>query len=170
MGSAFQVAADDVEATGGPHLSAWGQAAAGQFDGRDGSLSLHGTVLTAALGADAAWEHVLTGVALAYSYGGGGFSHPQADGDLAGTLISVHPYVALALSDRIRFWGTAGYGFGRLDLSHDRSLSTDLSMLTGAMGRARDAGSATARAFAGGALRCPVAAHEHGGSRRHGGQ
>ena len=134
VGSAFQVAADDVVATGGPHLSAWGQAAAGQFDGRDGSLSLHGTVLTAALGADAAWEHVLTGVALAYSYGGGGFSHPEADGDLAGTLISVHPYVALALSDRIRFWGTAGYGFGRLDLDHDRSLSTDLSMLTGAMG------------------------------------
>jgi hypothetical protein len=83
------------------------------------------------------WQRWLTGVALAYSEGDGSFTQVEGDGgDLASSLTSVHPYVAYALSDRVRLWGMVGYGSGSLQLrlAEQDALDTDLSMTMGALG------------------------------------
>ena len=70
---------------------------------------------TVTLGVDGHWEHWLTGVALAYSEGDGSFTQVEAaGGDVDSSLTSVHPYVAYALSDRVKLWGMVGYGSGSL--------------------------------------------------------
>ena len=137
LGSAFNLVANDSEETIGPQLSAWGRVATSGFDGQEDRLALNGTVTTATLGVDGVWEHWLTGVALAYSEGDGSFTEVEAEGgDLASSLTSVHPYVAWALSDRVRLWGMAGYGTGSLQLrlAEQDALDTDLSMTMGALG------------------------------------
>ena len=137
LGSAFNLVSNDSEETSGPRLSAWGRVAASGFDGQQDRLSLNGTVTTATLGVDGVWEHWLTGVALAYSEGDGSFTQVEGDGgDLASSLTSVHPYVAYALSDRVRLWGMVGYGSGSLQLrlAEQDALDTDLAMTMGALG------------------------------------
>ena len=107
------------------------------FDGQQDRLSLNGTVTTATLGVDGVWEHWLTGVALAYSEGDGSFTHAETPGgELASSLTSVHPYVAYALSDRVRLWGMVGYGSGSLQLrlAERNAMDTDLAMTMGALG------------------------------------
>ena len=137
LGSAFNLVSNDSEETSGPRLSAWGRVATSGFDGQEDKLSLNGTVTTATLGVDGVWEHWLTGVALAYSEGGGSFTHAETPGgELASSLTSVHPYVAYALSDRVRLWGMAGYGSGSLQLrlAEQDTMDTDLAMTMGALG------------------------------------
>ena len=115
-------------ATSGPRLSARGRVAASGFDG---------PVTVATLGVDGHWEHWLTGVALAYSEGDGSFTQVELPGGAVdSTLTSVHPYVAYALSDRVRLWGMAGYGSGSLQLrlAEQHAMDTDLAMTMGALG------------------------------------
>ena len=137
LGSAFNLVSNDSEETSGPRLSAWGRVATSGFDGQEDRLSLNGTVTTATLGVDGVWEHWLTGVALAYSEGDGSFTHAETPGgELASSLTSVHPYVAYALSDRVRLWGMVGYGSGSLQLrlAEQGAMDTDLAMTMGALG------------------------------------
>ena len=137
LGSAFNLVSNDGEDGIGPRLSAWGRVATSGFDGQEDKLSLNGTVTTATLGVDGVWEHWLTGVALAYSEGDGSFTHAETPGgELASSLTSVHPYVAYALSDRVRLWGMVGYGSGslQLKLAEQDALDTDLAMTMGALG------------------------------------
>ena len=137
LGSAFHLVSNDDEAAPGPRLSAWGRVATSGFDGQQDRLSLNGTVTTATLGVDGHWQHWLTGVALAYSEGDGSFTQVEtAGGDLASSLTSVHPYVAYALSDRVRLWGMVGYGSGSLQLrlAEQHAMNTDLAMTMGALG------------------------------------
>ena len=137
LGSAFHLVSNPDEAATGPRLSAWGRVATSGFDGQEDRLSLNGTVTTATLGVDGVWEHWLTGVALAYSEGDGSFTQVEAaGGDLASSLTSVHPYVAYALSDRVRLWGMVGYGSGSLQLrlAEQGAMDTDLAMTMGALG------------------------------------
>ena len=137
LGSAFHLVSNDGEDGIGPRLSAWGRVATSGFDGQEDRLSLNGTVTTATLGVDGHWKHWLTGVALAYSEGDGSFTQVEAEGgDLASSLTSVHPYVAYALSDRVRLWGMVGYGSGslQLKLAEQHAMDTDLAMTMGALG------------------------------------
>ena len=137
LGSAFHLVSNPDEAATGPQLSAWGRVATSGFDGQQDRLSLNGTVTTATLGVDGVWEHWLTGVALAYSEGDGSFTQVELPGgDVASSLTSVHPYVAYALSDRVRLWGMVGYGSGSLQLrlAEQRAMDTDLAMTMGALG------------------------------------
>ena len=137
LGSAFHLVSNPDEAATGPRLSAWGRVATSGFDGQEDKLSLNGTVTTATLGVDGVWKHWLTGVALAYSEGDGSFTQVEAaGGDLASSLTSVHPYVAYALSDRVRLWGMVGYGSGslQLKLAEQHAMDTDLTMTMGALG------------------------------------
>ena len=137
LGSAFNLASNAEDKAIGPRLTAWGQVATSGFDGEEDRLSLNGTVTTATLGVDGHWEHWLTGVALAYSEGDGSFTQVEAEGgDVDSTLTSIHPYVAYALSDRVRLWGMVGYGSGSLQLrlAEQRALDTDLAMTMGALG------------------------------------
>ena len=137
LGSAFHLVSNPEDRATGPRLSAWGRVATSGFDGREDEVSLDGSVTTATLGVDGAWKRWLTGLLLAYSEGDGSFTHvAMPGGDLTSSLTSVHPYAAYTLSDRVRLWGTVGYGSGalRLQLEDRAAMDTDLSMTMGALG------------------------------------
>ena len=137
LGSAFHLVSNPEDEVAGPRLSAWGRVATGGFDGREDQVSLEGTVTTATLGVDGVWKRWLTGLLLAYSEGDGSFTHlDMPGGNLESSLTSVHPYVAYTLSDRVRLWGTVGYGSGalRLRMADRPAMDTDLTMTMGALG------------------------------------
>ena len=126
LGSSFHLAlggGEDGAGAADTRWTAWGRAAASRFDGDAQRLALDGDVSTFTLGADAAWERWLAGVAVALSEGEGSFrDRPETDresrgeGALASTLTSVHPYLRLEASERLSVWGILGYGTGELTL------------------------------------------------------
>ena len=125
------------------HWSMWGRGALVRFTGQDRGLSLDGDVLTGLLGLDYSRGRWLAGVGLAYNDGDGAYraSDSGATGKLDSTLVSVHPYLHYALTDRLSAWGTLGYGAGglRLRLGRDganelETLETDIQMRMGALG------------------------------------
>ena len=104
------------------HWSMWGRGALIRFAGQDRGLSLDGDVLTGLLGLDYSRGRWLAGVGLAYNDGNGAYraSDSGAVGELDSTLVSVHPYLHYALTDRLSAWGTLGYGAGGLQLRPGR--------------------------------------------------
>ena len=141
LGSSFRLALgrDDVESSR-LRLTAWGRVAGTTFDGRDGTLSLNGDVLTGTVGVDGEWDRLLAGLAVAHSRGDGSYTMPVAGGDDSGnleqTLTSVHPYLRYAVTDRLAVWGLFGYGWGELDLEMDdgMTIETDTNLVMGAFG------------------------------------
>ena len=147
LGSSFRLSLG-AAATGsaGPRLTAWGRVAGTTFDGRDGidgrdgTLSLNGDVLTGTVGVDGEWDRLLAGLAVAHSRGDGSYTMPVAGGDDSGnleqTLTSIHPYLRYAVNDRLDVWGLFGYGWGELDLEmdNDEPLETDTTLVMGAFG------------------------------------
>ena len=125
------------------HWSMWGRGALVRFTGQDRGLSLDGDVLTGLLGLDYSRGRWLAGVGLAYNDGDGAYraSDSGATGELDSTLVSVHPYLHYALTDRLSAWGTLGYGAGGLRRRPGRdgapeleTLETDIQMRMGALG------------------------------------
>ena len=100
---------------GAGHWSLWGRGALIRFTGQDRGLSLDGDVLTGLLGLDYSRGRWLAGVGLAYNDGAGAYraSDNGAVGEMDSTLVSVHPYLHYALTDRLSAWGTLSYGAGR---------------------------------------------------------
>ena len=147
LGSSFRLAlgGDDGGASS-LRLTAWGRVAGTTFDGRDGidgrdgTLSLNGDVLTGTVGVDGEWDRLLAGLAVAHSRGDGSYTMPVAGGDDSGnleqTLTSIHPYLRYAVNDRLDVWGLFGYGWGELDLEmdDDETLETDTTLVMGAFG------------------------------------
>ena len=125
------------------HWSMWGRGALVRFTGQDRGLSQDGDVLTGLLGLDYNRGRWLAGVGLAYNDGNGAYraSDSGATGELDSTLVSVHPYLHYALTERLSAWGTLGYGAGGLRLRPGRDganeqeiLETDIQMRMGALG------------------------------------
>ena len=125
------------------HWSLWGRGALIRFTGQDRGLSLDGDVLTGLLGLDYRRGRWLAGVGLAYNDGNGAYRAPDSGtaGTLDSTLVSVHPYLHYALTDRLSAWGTLGYGAGGLSLRPERDgakaqdpIKTDIQMRMGALG------------------------------------
>ena len=130
LGSSFvlNLSGDGEDGAGAPgtRWTAWGRASSSRFDGEADGLVLDGDVTTFTLGADAAWDRWLAGVAVALSEGEGGFrdhddtgdaNHPdRGSGALESTLTSAHPYARLEVSERLSLWGLLGYGTGELDV------------------------------------------------------
>ena len=113
------------------HWSMWGRGALVRFTGQDRGLSLDGDVLTGLLGLDYSRGRWLAGVGLAYNDGNGAYraSDSGATGELDSTLVSVHPYLHYALTERLSAWGTLGYGAGGLSLrlgGRDRGASVSV--------------------------------------------
>ena len=149
LGSSFRLSLG-AAATGsaGPRLTAWGRVAGTTFDGRDGidgrdgTLSLNGDVLTGTVGVDGEWDRLLAGLAVAHSRGNGSYTDATPDmdargrGDLEQTLTSVHPYLRYAVTDRLAVWGLLGFGTGQLELevANGESRETDTDLLMGAFG------------------------------------
>ena len=147
LGSSFRLAlGGDAVGARNLRLTAWGRVAGTTFDGRDGidgrdgTLSLNGDVLTGTVGVDGEWDRLLAGLAVAHSRGDGSFSMPGTEdrgrGGLENTLTSVHPYLRYAVNDRLAVWGLFGYGWGELDLEMDNGMTieTDTNLVMGAFG------------------------------------
>ena len=144
LGSSFRLAfgRDDV-GSGWPRLTAWGRVAGTTFDGRDGDLTLNGDVLTGTVGVDGEWDRLLAGLAVAHSRGDGSYTMPVAggtgdndSGNLEQTLTSVHPYLRLAVNDRLAVWGLLGFGTGQVEMEvgPDETRETDTNLVMGAFG------------------------------------
>ena len=115
----------------------WGRGAWSRFTAADGALTLDGEVATGTIGVDHERGALLGGLALAFSSGSGTFDHPQpGSGELRSWLLGIHPYVRLALHERVAVWGVLGYGLaGELELAYrDASLKTDIGLQMAAIG------------------------------------
>ena len=138
LGSSFSLTGEK-DSSGGS-MAFWGRAAQGSFDGREGTFSLDGTVTTGMLGADYARGRWLIGLALAQSDGEGDYRDTdvmsraasqdcpaeaaelcrgavrEGDGTVEASLTAAIPYAAWQASERLKLWGAAGYGSGRVTL------------------------------------------------------
>ena len=145
LGSAFHLAREGDG--GGPGLAAWGRVTVGGFDGEapaeKGTVRIDGDVTTGILGADAAWNRLLAGVAISVSEGEGTFAQPGVDsGTIESTMTVVSPYARLALTERVSAWGLAGWGTGAMTIVQaandrgqpERVTRTDLEMRLAAVG------------------------------------
>ena len=102
-------------------LAAWGRVTVGGFAGEApadaGSVRIDGEVVTGILGADAVWEPLLVGVAVAVSEGEGGYDQPGVDqGTVESTMTTVSPYARLRLHERLAVWGLMGWGTGDMTI------------------------------------------------------
>ena len=113
----------------------WGSGAVTRFDGREGDLTLDGDVASAVLGADFRREKATVGLALAHSWGEGGYSG-AGSGDVESTLTGLYPYGRYEVSRRLSLWGIAGYGQGTLTLKPEggAEVETDTDMTMAAAG------------------------------------
>ena len=153
-GTSFALTA---EAGPGGFASVWGRGAATDFDGREGDLSLDGSVTTAFLGAD--WTsgpapgagRRTAGLAIGRSRGSGGYRDGSGAGDVEATLTGLYPYAGADLGERLSAWAVAGYGTGDLTVTPEgrMPLTTGLSMRMGAAGlRGELLGAADGNGFA----------------------
>ena len=139
--SSFQIAltgADAPDGAGG-QWTAWGRGEMTHLAGVEGDLSLAGDIASGVVGADHDWGSVLAGLSVAYTGGAGGFTvrgtgrRNERNGDLGSWLLSAHPYVSVAITDRLSVWGLLGYGVGRMSLAEGAAAAeTDISMAMGA--------------------------------------
>ena len=155
LGSSFSLTGQKDGAGGS--LAFWGRASQASFDGAergDGTdISLDGTVTTGMLGADYARGKWLVGLALTRSSSEGSYAAiggdpcPDTDGDLCdgavragdgdveASLTAAIPYAALQVSERLKLWGTAGYGTGEVTLkTMEESYKADTSWTMAAAG------------------------------------
>ena len=148
LGSTFHLATQ--RGAGAPSYAVWGRVTTGGFDGEDVSgavtTRVDGDVTTGILGADAAWERWLAGVALSVSEGEGTFGQSGGlddgnRGTVESSLTSVQPYVRLEMSERLSAWGLLGFGSGDMTMTQaatqqraETVTRTDLSMRLGAAG------------------------------------
>ena len=148
LGSSFHLTA---EGRGGAHFAGWGRFGMESFRNTDDGLPVEGEVVTGVFGADFERGDWLAGVALTHSFGEGEMrprgSERQFDYGLESTVTALNPYVRLKLSERLSAWGLAGYGEGKLELTHTpkpgepetssptgKTYATDLGMTLGAAG------------------------------------
>ena len=135
--SSFQLsAATDEERDG--RWTAWGRGATTRFRSEEADLSLIGGPVTALLGVDRQQGRMLAGLAVAHSSGTGEFDVHTAEeafrkGELGSYLTSMHPYLRVAMTERLSAWGLLGYGRGQMERMGDRP-DTDIGMKMGGLG------------------------------------
>ena len=97
---------------------------------------------TATLGADAVSGRWLMGAMVSHSLGEGSYSGDGGSGTVESTLSGVYPYAAWDATERLKLWGTAGYGEGTLTLvpenpvtgEDDPAMRTDMTLAMAALG------------------------------------
>ena len=128
--------------------SLWGRGGVTRFDGREGGLTLSGTVKTGFLATDwvstgqddAGMGRWMLGVALGVADGIGDFHTADTNGNLQTRLTGLFPYATTWVNDRLSIWGTAGFGNGELTFMPDgfAPLTTDVGMTMGSFGLRRE--------------------------------
>ena len=136
--SSFQVSSAAVNAERDVRWTAWGRGATTRFRSEKADLSLTGGPITALLGVDRQQGRMLAGLAVAHSLGTGEFDVHTAEeafrkGELGSYLTSVHPYLRVAMTERLSAWGLLGYGRGQMERMGDRP-DTDIEMKMGGLG------------------------------------
>ena len=143
-GSSFRLASsgdEDEAAGGGSKWTGWGRGAVTRLAGKEpkADLLLRGTIATGTAGVDYDWGGVLTGLAMAYTGGGGNFKTDEPyleprSGTAESWLLSAHPYARVSVVDGLEVWGLLGYGLGMMTLTEDASVNTDIRLMMGAAG------------------------------------
>ena len=145
-GSSFRLASSTGEGEegapgGGSKWTGWGRGAVTRLAGKEpkADLSLRGTIATGTAGVDYDWGGVLTGLAMAYTGGGGDFQTDkpyleQRSGTAESWLLSAHPYARVNVIDGLEVWGLLGYGLGMMTLTEDASVDTNITLMMGAAG------------------------------------
>ena len=136
--SSFQVSSAKPSEEQGARWTAWGRGATTRFRSEEVDLSLTGGAATGLLGGDWQQGRMLAGLAVAHSVGTGEFDVHTAEqafrkGELGTYLTSVHPYLRVAVTERLSAWGLFGYGRGQMERMGDRP-DTDIGMLMGGLG------------------------------------
>ena len=136
--SSFQVSSAKPSEEQGARWTAWGRGATTRFRSEEVDLSLTGGAATGLLGGDWQQGRMLAGLAVAHSVGTGEFDVHTAEqafrkGELGTYLTSVHPYLRVAVTERLSAWGLFGYGRGQMERMGDRP-DTDIGMQMGGLG------------------------------------
>ena len=136
--SSFQVSSAKPSEEQGARWTAWGRGATTRFRSEEVNLSLTGGAVTGLLGGDWQRGRMLAGLAVAHSSGTGEFDVHTAEeafrkGELGTYLTSVHPYLRVAVTERLSAWGLLGYGRGQMERMGDRS-DAGIGMQMGGLG------------------------------------
>ena len=136
--SSFQLSSAASDEERDVRWTAWGRGATTRFRSEEVDLSLTGGPVTALLGIDRQQGRMLAGLAVAHSSGTGEFDVHTAEesfrkGKLGSYLTSVHPYLRVAVTERLSAWGLLGYGRGQMERMGDRP-DTDIGMQMGGLG------------------------------------
>ena len=129
--------ADDEDGAGALNWTAWGRGALTNFRGIENDLSLRGDVVTGTVGVDVEQGRILSGFAVGFSQGEGGF---QGGPNAQASLTTGHPYLRVRVNEDLDVWGVLGYGRGGFSLTEEdgRTKETDIEFAMGAVGLRRD--------------------------------
>ena len=117
LGASFALTGEADEAGG--TVAGWGRVARSRFEGREGTLTLDGTLTTGLVGADYAREDWLAGVMVTWTDAKGDYHAVTAteQGELDAELLAGTVYGSIQAAQRLELWGAAGYGEGELKLT-----------------------------------------------------
>ncbi len=145
--SAFRYAR---EMSSGNSFGVWGQGSFSRFSGSESGADMDGDVMSGTVGIDNSFSGWLHGIAVSRSESEGAYRIAGEDSlSLSASLTGIYPYMRYNLTDRLRVWGTGGFGRGSLRLQGDSlaSSSSDLSMALGSIGVSGDIVSASSEGF-----------------------
>ena len=136
--SSFQLSSAATDEERDVRWTAWGRGATTRFRSEEVDLSLTGGPVTALLGLDRQQGRTLAGLAVAHSSGTGEFDVHTAEeafrkGELGSYLTSVHPYLRVAVAEKLSVWGLLGYGRGQMERMADRP-DANIGMQMGGLG------------------------------------
>ena len=133
-GSSFTLPLNAAGTGSGPlgTLTLWGNGDYRNFAGGNlNTVDYDGDVVSANLGVDTRLrDDLLAGVSVTWARGAVDYTDADAvTGEFTSTLTSINPYVGWQASSGLNLWGTAGYGWGEVELD-DEMAETQASDLT----------------------------------------
>ena len=113
------------------NLTLWGSGDYRNFaGGNSDSIDYDGDVVSANLGVDTRLSaDLLAGISVAWARGAVDYSASGATGESTTTLTSLNPYVGWQAPSGLNLWGTAGYGWGEVEVD-DQAATAQASDLT----------------------------------------
>ncbi len=113
------------------NLTLWGSGDYRNFSGgNSNAIQYDGDVVSANLGVDTKLSaDLLAGVSVAWARGAVDYMDSRLSGESTTTLTSINPYVGWQAPSGLNLWGTAGYGWGEVEIDEPAagSQASDLS-------------------------------------------
>ena len=113
------------------NMTLWGSGDYRNFSGGNlNTVDYDGDVVSANLGVDTRLTaDVLAGVSVGWARGSVDYTNSGLTGESTTTLTSINPYVGWQAPSGLNLWGTAGYGWGEVEID-DSAAGTQASDLT----------------------------------------